>query len=653
MNALQTLRSALQKLADRDGDRARERNDVGFAGIHTNLGHSLVAAPDWTFNQAKAALAVVSYYKNTQLQGWEFPTLQQIGAEVAKEQVARAERVLEASKNLVEYGLCWGQPKTVKTSRGLSEVISAPVTEAFWAAWRSNKETVKAAGFSVGQHNGQWQVSKWKTLEAAKPVVKVERVVTPLRDQSILRPWQLTAAASLVASLRAYKFAVDLSDTGTGKTFTSLGTFRELNLPGPILVHCRKPARVQWQKAAAIVGVQIIVVTYELVRRGTTPYGKWIGAKEDEFQWDESVVCGIIFDEVHWASGHKTQNGDLVIAARRQQIPSIGLSATVAESPLKLRAVGYALGLHGLKGYWDWTRKYGAKPGYFGGFEWDQDNPTNKTHMTRLHSEILPEKGVRIRKADLGDKFPKTQIIPDLVDFGDKIAKVYEEMEKELDALAGKESADRQLDEELAAAAYKEIQSGVKNGPAAKRWEDRQKGSAILIRLRARQKVELLKVPVLLDIIKDAIEAGQRVAVFVNFNDTLDILVKEFADLNPAVVRGVSGAAQERARQEGVERFQADQTPLCLANTAAGGESINLQGKNRLALISPNDSARIMHQIFGRVNRDGGEFSVQKILLAAGSVEEKIYANFNSKLANLAALNDGIPTLTDGDLSLK
>lgn len=622
MNALQTLRAALELLAGRDDDHATEQNDIGFAGIHTTLGHALVGAPDWTFNQAKAALSVASYYRNTQLAGWKFPTLEQIEAEVAKEQTARAERVLKASKNLVDYGLQWDLPKTVKTSRGLSEVVSALATEAFWAAWRSNKEAVKAAGYSVSQRNGQWQVSKWKTLEAAKPVVKVDRIVTPLRNQSVLRPWQLTAAASLVASLRAYKFAVDLSDTGTGKTFTSLGAFRELNLSGPILVACRKPARVQWQKAAALVGVRITVVTYELVRRGTTPYGKWIGAKEDEFQWDESVVCGIIFDEVHWASGHKTQNGDLVIAARRQQIPAIGLSATVAESPLKLRAVGYALGLHGLKGYWDWTRKYGAKPGYFGGFEWDQDNPTNKTHMTRLHSEILPEKGVRIRKADLGDKFPKTQIIPELIDFGTKIERVYEEMEEELVALAARESEDEG------------------NNP-------------LTVRLRARQKVELLKVPVLIDIIKDAIEAGQRVAVFVNFNDTLDILVKEFADLNPAVVRGVSGAAQERARQEGVERFQADQTPLCLANTAAGGESINLQGKNRLALISPNDSARIMHQIFGRVNRDGGEFSVQKILLAAGSVEEKIYANFNSKLANLAALNDGIPTLTDGDLSLK
>ena len=614
MNALQTLRAALELLAGRDDDHATERNDIGFAGIHTNLGHSLVATKDWTFNQAKAALSVASYYRNTQLAGWEFPTLQQIEAEVAKEQTTRAARVLEASKNLVEYGLQWGQPKTVKTSRGLSEVVSAPTTEAFWAAWRSNKEAVKAAGYSVSQYNGLWQVSKWKTLEASKPIVKAERVVTPLRDQSVLRPWQLTAAASLVASLRAYKFAVDLSDTGTGKTFTSLGAFRELNLPGPILVICRKPARVQWQKAAALVGVQIVVVTYELVRRGTTPYGKWIGAKEEDFQWDESVVCGIIFDEVHWASGHKTQNGDLVIAARRQQIPSIGLSATVAESPLKLRAVGYALGLHGLKGYWDWTRKYGAKPGYFGGFEWDQDNPTNKAHMARLHSEILPDKGVRIRKADLGDKFPKTQIIPELVDFGDKIERVYEEMEEELAALAARESEDEG------------------NNP-------------LTVRLRARQKVEILKVPVLIDIIKDAIEAGQRVAVFVNFNDTLDILVKEFTDLNPGVVRGVSGAAQEKARQEGVERFQADQTPLILCNTAAGGESINLQGKNRLALISPNDSARIMHQIFGRVHRDGGEFSIQKILLAAGSVEEKIYANFNAKLDNLAALNDGDLTL--------
>lgn len=645
MNALQTLRSALQVLANRDGDRARERNDVGFAGIHTGIGHSLVAAQEWTFNQAKAALTVAQYYKNTQLAGWVFPSLEQIEAEVAKEQVSRAARVVEETKDLVEYGLQWGQPKTVQTKTGLSEVVAAPATKAFWAAWNTDKEAVRAKGITVSQYNGQWLASKWKKLEATKPVAKVGRVVTPLRDQSILRPWQLTAAASLAASLRAFRFAVDLSDTGTGKTFTSLGVFRELALPGPILVLCRKPARVQWQRAAAIVGVQINVATYELVRRGTTPHGKWIGAKEDTFQWDETTTPGIIFDEVHWASGHKTQNGDLVIAARRQGIYSIGLSATVAESPLKLRAVGYALGLHELKGYWAWTQKYGAKPCFFGGFDWNQDDPKNKAFMAKLHGEILPEKGVRIKKADLGDWFPKTQIIPELIDFGPEIGRVYKKMEEELASLAGKEAEDRKLDEELAVAAYKEVQSGIENGPAAKRWADRQSGKAVLIRLRARQKVELLKVPVLIDIIKDAIEAGQRVAVFVNFNDTLDVLVKEFADLNPGVVRGVSGAAQEKARQEGVDRFQADQTPLILANTAAGGESINLQGKNRLALISPNDSARIMHQIFGRVNRDGGEYSQQKILLAAGSVEEQIYANFNAKLDNLAALNDGDLTI--------
>ena len=387
-------------------------------------------------------------------------------------------------------------------------------------------------------------------------------------------------------------------------------------MPGNILVICRKPARVQWQRAAAIVGVKIAVVSYELVRRGTTEFGKWIGAKEDDFQWNEAVVPGIIFDEVHWCSGHKTQNGDLLIAAKRQRIPTIGLSATVAESPLKLRAVGYALGLHQLKGYWAWTQQYGAKPGFFGGFEWNKDKPENKAHMVRLHAEILPEKGVRIKKADLGDSFPKTQIIPELVDFGDKIGKVYEEMERELDELAERAATDED--------------------PA----------HPLTIRLRARQKVELLKVPVLIDIIKDAIEAGQRVAVFVNFNETLEKLVEEFSEINPGVVRGVSGAAQERARQEGVDRFQRDETPLVLCNTAAGGESINLQGKNRLSLISPNDSARIMHQIFGRVNRDGGEYSQQKILLAAGSVEEKIYANFNSKLTNMAALNDGDLAIT-------
>jgi hypothetical protein len=72
----------------------------------------------------------------------------------------------------------------------------------------------------------------------------------------------------------------------------------------------------------------------------------------------------------------------------------------------------------------------------------------------------------------------------------------------------------------------------------------------------------------------------------------------------------------------------------------------------RTALICPGWSATDLKQALGRVWRSGGKStSIQRILYAAGTVEETVASRIEEKLRNLSLLNDGVDIkLTDEDL---
>ncbi len=611
--ALSKVEAGIQRLADRDPDRAGEQNDLGFAGTHTSFGHRLAeTVGDWSPKQAVAALKICRYYQNTQLADLApFPTDAEVEADAAEAQKVAAEYLLDEAKaeNVVEYGLEWSAPRVVRTRSGLSEVRNALPTELFWAAWRADKEAVKQQGLGLSKYEGTWQVAKWTLLEAAAPV-REERphVVAPLTRPEGLLAYQVPAAANAVVALRAFNVCLDASDTGTGKTYVSLAAFREIGVR-PLAV-CPKSVAPAWKRAATHLGIEVDVVNYELVRRGNTQWGKWIGtSKARVFQWNTDLVKGLIFDECHRCKGRDTQNSLLLQAAKRQGITTYAASATSATNPLEMKALGYLLGLHGLKDFWKWTQQYGCRPGRWGGFEFTG----GKHHLAELHKEIFPTKGGRIRVADLGDAFPETQITAEAIDFGanEKIEKIYVEMEEALDGLKEASADDGE--------------------------------SPLTIRLRARQKVELLKVPGFVDLAEDGVAEGNTVLIFVNFRETLDQIV---ARLDPALVRVIHGDQTSEERQAAIDDIQNDRARILVAISKAGGVGVSLHDVTgqfpRLLLASPSDSAVEMKQVFGRPHRAGGKTkSIQKVLFAAGTVEEAVRQNCEVKFRNLDAFNDG------------
>ena len=160
--------------------------------------------------------------------------------------------------------------------------------------------------------------------------------------------------------------------------------------------------------------------------------------------------------------------------------------------------------------------------------------------------------------------------------------------------------------------------------------------------LRERQSIELTKVAGLAEMATDAVEEGLSVVVFLNFRASLAALRERLPGL--PVIEGDTPIAE---REDILRRFGADEIRIVAANLAAAGEGLDglqdLRGVYpRLALISPGFNAVQLKQALGRVQRANSKSkSVQRIVFAAGTIEERACAAVRAKLGNMALLNDG------------
>lgn len=414
-----------------------------------------------------------------------------------------------------------------------------------------------------------------------------------------LLPYQEPHQKRLQSSLEKHGLAIDGSDPGTGKTYVAAKTAAACGRPA--LVVCPKVSIPVWRRVLEGFGVTVVsVLNYEKLRTGNTPFGTWDRKK---FVWSVPAGTLVIFDEVQRCKAKDSKNAMMLRDAKG--MPLLLLSATLATNPMELRSVAHVTGLADWYRFWGWLQKNGCKRGRFG-MEFDQ---RRSDVLAALHEEFFIQRGSRIRIADLGDQFPETQIAAEALDFGDEIDDIYKEMEAELDALAEAASED---------------------GPAMQ----------LTAVLRARQKVELCKVPGIVSMTTDFVDAGHSVVIFTNFRQSLETLCDKLK-----TKCAIYGDQSPEARHENIEAFQRGDERVIVVNIQAGGVSLSLHDtrgdRPRVALLCPTYSAMELRQALGRVHRAGGGKSLQRILFAANSVEEKVCARVNSKLAKLDLLNDG------------
>lgn len=415
-----------------------------------------------------------------------------------------------------------------------------------------------------------------------------------------LYPRQEKHVDKLIAALETCGSALDSSETGTGKTVCGAEIARRAN--ANTLVVCPKAVIPSWEKELKERGVKADVINYEKLRTGKTKFGKWANKK-----WVWTIPPSLlIFDEAHKCSGVFTQNAKMLIEAKDRHVVLM-LSATIASNPLQMRAAGWLLGAHMLGNFWQWALKYGCVKNRWNGIEFNGAH----SHIEAIAQQIA-HRCARMTAAELADHFSETQIITEPLQFGDEITEIYQEMEREILELEERSKSD-------------------KTNSAAE---------ALVKQLRARQRVELYKVPVIVGMAQDLLAEGKSVAIFANFQATVEALSEKLQ--TKCMIHGEQSAT---VREENIARFQSDQERVVICNVAAGGVGISLHdthGKHpRAAIISPDWNEKNILQVVGRVHRAGGKTpSLQRILFAAGTVEEKVEKSVRKKISLLKTLNE-------------
>ena len=513
----------------------------------------------------------------------------------------------------------WSQPIQLNTKRGVRLLKKAPIEQAFWKIYGEDKELFKKqmgdAGIQLGKFRDEWQLTWWSddqlkfkqiiVTDTQQEAVQELELIPLLHPEGLLE-YQLTSVQMGVASMNKYNRALLGHSTGVGKTFCALGIARELGKR--IAVICPKPITTDWHRAAKMMGVDVFEICgWEWTKTGKSQMGRWTDEKKKEFRFMLPPDVMLIFDEVHRGKGEATQNAYLVRDSVVQNIPAIALSATIADDPTKLWALGQFLGLHqGGKDYFRFLSQNGCRKTRFG-----MQFTGGHSVLKKLHSRIYPERGNRLRHSDLGDAFPETLIKAKAFDMDNakKIAGEYDDLCNRIEELRGLENFS---------------------------------ANVLAEQTRARQRIELHKAPAVCAMVRDMIEEGNSVFVAVNYSETRKFILDELK-----TTCSIHGGQDEMERRGNIDAFQRDDSRVIVGIIQACREGLNLQDLNgnhpRVALIMPSPSVFDLKQVLGRVHRSGGKSkSLQYIVYAAGvGIEESICEKLDTKLKRLDVLADG------------
>lgn len=443
---------------------------------------------------------------------------------------------------------------------------------------------------------------------------------------------QSAHAYRLFESLNKNGFALDLSETGCGKSYTAAAVARADHRP--LVLIAPKTVLRTWTKIFAMFGVKPkLVINYELLARGRTKWMKFTkqmdpsrphvpGATEKLPNFRLPVDSLVILDEGHRCKGLDTTNSQMLISLVVQQYRVLVCSATAAVSPLDMKALGYLLQLHSLHDFPDFCRLHGAQwVGKWGAMTFSMDDPAAKKGMESLNHYLFNVRkcASRMTREEFGSLFPESHVVADVFDLGSnepKIQKVYEDMEREIALL------------EERCANYRE--------------------HIFAMLMASRRKAEILKVPLFVEMVEDLFDEGKSVVLFCNFDDTIEAVAQRLARLKKFKdqIVFIRGGQREQEREDAISDFQSDIKRIAIVNTAAGGVAISLHDLNgkfpRASVISPNWSAIQMCQCLGRVWRQGGKSkSYQRIVYAAQTIEEQICRRVQEKITCLSVLNDG------------
>jgi hypothetical protein len=471
----------------------------------------------------------------------------------------------------------------------------------------------------------------------------------------LLFPFQRGNVEHIHRVLQSHPCALNLSDMGTGKTHATCGLSILSNRHMFIL--CPKATVDMWFDVTSMYDlVPLGVSNYEALKngkyydcieafqaedrvdcpyirviKGGEPGGEHLPVGDVDFEWNLPPDTLIVIDEAHKGKNNITINSRLVASTRkaveataRPEDPSYGvkivlLSATITDTIECFRTPAYLLGIaqNDKHAYRAWIKSLEAGKRKIR--EVKVTRAGRRVEVTReetipeiLHRMIIPEYGHRMR-------------IQALMEAGDDaVRELFKENDVQAQVFDITEEEERIITE-----AYHDIFIAMD----ALKTKQATEVHPLTMILRARQRIELVKVPTFVMQAMEYLWSDHSVGIFVNFTKTADEIFSQIDDF----VRGdcdsfctfIRGGQTPTERKYNKDAFNDDKSRLLIANIEAGGLGLSLDDRHgnfpRVALISPPQSSSTLKQVLGRMRRAGSRTkTIQRIIYCRGRISAPV-----------------------------
>jgi superfamily II DNA or RNA helicase len=430
-----------------------------------------------------------------------------------------------------------------------------------------------------------------------------------------LLPYQISHIHNLIDIINSNDRALDASDTGTGKTYTSIALCRLLNLK-PFII-CPKSVVQNWTEVLEY--YDYIITNPTNLQNPTNPYElttynqilnhRFLITDQtnqnltQNQNWTSDPILSeylFIFDEVHKCKNKNTINASVLLNLSNISYTKILLlSATAVDKISNFYVIGYVLKL-----YLD----YEESLIWMNKISYNKSNP-----LLNIHNAIFPKYASRMSIDHIQDIFKNNQIEMEGIQMPN-----YFEIEEQYDSM-------NILMTKAKINKLSQIQ-------------------------KLRQRIEFLKINTFVEITNKYIQNGKSVVIFVNFTHTLLELAKI---LNTKCI--IYGDQTLEERTTNIHNFCIDKSRIIICNIQSGGCGISLHDTKgnfpRVSLISPTWSAQDLIQVLGRIHRAMSKSdAVQRIIFCKDTFEENIGKILKNKINNIKILNNGKKVLKNDSL---
>ncbi|MBA43183.1 MAG: hypothetical protein CMF62_04130 [Magnetococcales bacterium] len=432
--------------------------------------------------------------------------------------------------------------------------------------------------------------------------------------------YQIPHFYQLKETIQIKDCVLDASDTGTGKTYVALALAKELKL-NPFII-CPKSVISTWLSCAKFFNIKLFgIANYELLKGAKYYYvddfyslekmdcqymEKYEEDNKINFKFNLPSDTLVIFDEAHRCKNHKTVNSKLLDSISKSYSKILLLSATISDKIDCFKPFGTVFKLYDKNSdFRRWMRLKKKSKKIQHELKLLDDG---EKEIDIINSSLFPNFGSRMRIKELGSLFPKNKIISQLYTCinKDKIQRQYELIQEAFNDLKNKET----------------------------------KAEALGKLIRARMKIEMYKVPIMLDLIQEGLDSNYSVVVFVNYRETMEYLA-HYLDCDLLI----NGDQSLEDREYVIKQFQQNKKRILISIIQAGGVGISLHDIHgnhpRMSVISPTWSGQDMKQVFGRIHRAKSQSpAIQKLVYCAGTYEDEISKLIEQKLKNISGIND-------------